>query len=207
MMNKLYSQNNEEEVILKIFGESTKGRFLDIGAWNGETFSNTRKLWEIRWSGVCVEPSPSCCDSFLKLYKDDDRITISNVAVVPDNPGWRTFYDAGGDALSTLDTQSVSKWQAQYPEMKFKPYDIFAVSVDQLFGRYGFDFDFINLDVEGTNLDIFKKLPFSKLNKLRCVVVEHDGWYLEMLEFTKEFGFTQSDLNGENLILTKNYRV
>lgn len=53
-----YSQNGEQEAILKIFGES-EGRFLDIGAYDGKTFSNTLALIERGWSGVLIEPSPN----------------------------------------------------------------------------------------------------------------------------------------------------
>lgn len=34
------------------------GRFLDVGAFDGKTFSNTWRLAQEGWFGVCVEPSP-----------------------------------------------------------------------------------------------------------------------------------------------------
>mgnify|MGYP000961084393 CR=1 FL=1 len=62
----MYSQNNEEEVILKYLGDST-GTFLDIGAFDGITFSNTYELVKRGWKGVMVEASPR---TFIKLQEN-----------------------------------------------------------------------------------------------------------------------------------------
>ena len=61
----MFSQRDEEQVILDHFGDRV-GTFLDVGAYDGITFSNTHALALKGWSGVCVEASPSC---FVKLMK------------------------------------------------------------------------------------------------------------------------------------------
>ena len=48
----MYSQNDEERVILEYFAGKTDGRFVDVGAWSGATFSNVWALMELGWSGV-----------------------------------------------------------------------------------------------------------------------------------------------------------
>jgi hypothetical protein len=53
-MNKVsYSQNKEEEVILNYFNGHV-GTFVDLGANDGITFSNTRALAERGWKGVLI---------------------------------------------------------------------------------------------------------------------------------------------------------
>lgn len=196
-----YSQNNEEEIVASLFPDLNDGRFLDIGAFNGKTFSNTYRLWERGWSGVAVEPSPNCCDAMLKLYKDDTRVTISNVAVVPDNPGWRSFHDSGGDAISSLDKGHADKWTAGYSGTHFKTYDLFAVTMEQIFERYGCAFNMISLDVESTNKVLFEKIPFGAISKCKCIVVEHDGHADWMKDHVSGHGFKERARNGENIIL------
>ena len=44
----MYSQNEEEKYILEAIGEQV-GIFLDIGAYDGETRSNTLALVEREW--------------------------------------------------------------------------------------------------------------------------------------------------------------
>ncbi len=61
----MYSQNNEEKFILEHF-KNRKGKFLDIGAYDGKTFSNTFALVELGWSGLEIEASPI---NFVNLMK------------------------------------------------------------------------------------------------------------------------------------------
>lgn len=53
----MYSQQDEEKYILEAL-EGITGTFLDIGAWHPTDKSNTRRLIELGWSGVLIEPSP-----------------------------------------------------------------------------------------------------------------------------------------------------
>ena len=62
-----YSQFEEQDHILRTFaGLDSPGRFLDIGSWDPITFSNTRALVEMGWSGVMIEPSPG---PFLEILR------------------------------------------------------------------------------------------------------------------------------------------
>ena len=55
---KKYSQNNEQEVILDFLEKNnmTSGRLLEIGAYDGEGFSNIRGLMikYPQWKGVFI---------------------------------------------------------------------------------------------------------------------------------------------------------
>ena len=51
-----YSQNNEQDIIMQYF-IGNRGTFLDIGANDGVTLSNTYALQQAGWGGVLVEPS------------------------------------------------------------------------------------------------------------------------------------------------------
>lgn len=51
-----FTQNMEELHIVQNL--PANGRFLDIGAHDGVTFSSTRALLLNGWSGVYVEPDP-----------------------------------------------------------------------------------------------------------------------------------------------------
>ena len=58
---KDYSQHGEQAIILDYFEKQgiQQGRFLDIGANDGITFSNSYALVIRDWKGVAVEASPS----------------------------------------------------------------------------------------------------------------------------------------------------
>jgi len=71
-----YSQNNEEDIILKYFGDF-KGHLLDIGANDGVTLSNSRKLMETGWTGDFVEPSDKPFVKLSTLYPNCHKVAIS----------------------------------------------------------------------------------------------------------------------------------
>ncbi|MEO6633733.1 MAG: hypothetical protein ABIN13_18470 [Mucilaginibacter sp.] len=60
-----YSQNNEDEFVLKYFG-SFKGTLLEIGANDGADLSNSKLLIENGWHAHLVEPGSTCADLFLR---------------------------------------------------------------------------------------------------------------------------------------------
>lgn len=198
-----YSQNNEEEVIVSLCEKSgiTQGRFLDIGAFDGKAFSNTLRLAELGWAGVCVEPSPTVFPGLLKLHGDNPNIILINAAI-----GFTAylteFYDSGGDAISTTSVSHRDKWQKGY-NVAYKKFFVYTLPLNELFSRFGFSFEFINIDVESTNLELFEALPFSFLTSTKIICVEHDNNIDRLCQVGAVYGFQPVHTNGENLILSR----
>lgn len=192
-----YSQNNEQEVITNYFG-NTIGRFLDIGAFTGKELSNTYRLVELGWSGVCVEPSPSVFVQLLKLHGQNPKIEIVNAAVGP-LAKVAVFFDSCGEALSTTNPAHLEKWN----KTKFQKYWIYVLPISELYSVFGTDFDFVSLDVESANWEVFCALQLEQLKKLRMLCVEHDGHDAQMTEVMSRHGFTQVSRNAENVIFVR----
>lgn len=202
MTSSKYSQGNEEAVILEALGAERKaGHFLDIGAFDGKTFSNTLRLAELGWSGVCLEPSPTVFPALLKLHAANDRITLINAAVCA-NPGFVTFYDSGGDALSTTHEPHREKWQAGYA-VNYAKMVVWAISYTELFRQVGYEFDFVNLDVEGLSAAMLLRLPLNLLTRCRCLCVEHDGRMEEIVAHCARYNYGYLWHSGENVILVR----
>jgi FkbM family methyltransferase len=54
-----FSQNGQDEFLIEeVFKSKNEGFFVDIGANDGITFSNTYALEKKGWQGLCVEPHP-----------------------------------------------------------------------------------------------------------------------------------------------------
>jgi FkbM family methyltransferase len=198
-----YSQSNEEAVILSAAEEAkcVRGRFLDIGAYDGKTFSNTLRLSELGWSGVCVEPSPTAFAGLIKTHRENPQIVLVNAAITPDG-GWLDFYDSNGDALSTSDLQHVDKWVKAH-NVPFTRFLLRSVSVEELLARFGRAYEFINIDVEGGNLALFHSFRWELFSQTRIICVEHDNRVQEMLARVAPLGFVIAAINSENLILKR----
>ena len=196
-----YSQNDEEGVINSLFGD--RGRFLDVGAFDGKTFSNTLRLYERGWSGVLVEPSPNAFSGLKRVYADLPRVSLVNAAVA-DSDGFVSFFDSGGDAISSTDSVHKEKWERGY-SCKFSPIEVQSITFKTLFKKYGSDYDFVNIDTEGTNFDVLKSFPFDLCNPM-CLCIEHDGAYGQMSDILASHGHREVHRNGENMIFFRGPR-
>lgn len=194
---KKYSQNNEQSFVLDKFKHHKGGKFMDIGAFDAFIFSNTRCLYELGFEGVLVEPSKPRLDIIKEQYKEDNRIKICEYAI-SSSEGVVDFYYTE-DAISTIEEKHLKKWFNH----KFEKTTIKTITPIQLFDQYGYDFDFISLDVESNNLDVMNHMPFDKLTNLKMLVVEHDNFINEMNTIMLKYGFKQIHKNGENLIFEK----
>ena len=186
------SQNNEEEIILTHFKEF-KGRFLDVGAYDGITFSNTFALAALGWAGVCIEPAPSIFGNLLNLHYENKKIDCVNAALAT-RPGLIKFYDDLGGAVATTSELHKAKWHM----VNFRPMYACGITMDDVINTFGGGFDMINLDVEGTNIELLKTIP---LDGVKLICVEYDGMADQVIEYCK--GFREISRNGENIIMAR----
>lgn len=191
-----YTQNEEETYILQSLSSIPTGRFLDIGAHDGITFSSTRKLYENGWTGVYVEPSP---DVLPMLHKNvGSNCKVLPVAIGSTN-GSMDFYSSGIDMVGTLSLSHVKLWQNN---VKFHKTTVDVITIDELEKQVGTQFDFINIDVEGINLDVFNQFDWSKWNP-KCVCVEYESYKNYMTNVMEKNGFRLVYTSSENLVFTK----
>jgi FkbM family methyltransferase len=192
-----FSQNNEEFYITEYFRDKL-GRFIDIGAFHPFTFSNTRRLYELGWKGVFVEPAPSLFKLFEDEYGGNTDITLLNIAV-GDTTDHVKFYESEGDAVSTTSEGHRIKWNV----VAYKEIMVPMLETIAFFNQYGQDIDFISLDTEGTNMVIFRLIPDWVWQRLQLICIEHDGFYHEIKGKLVDFGFKELYSNAENIILGK----
>lgn len=165
-----YSQNDEERFIVEFF-KDFKGRFLDVGAFDGVNLSNTRKLLELGWTGVLVEPE---AHNFLECIKNskgyEDKVVLVQVAV-SGVPGLKKFW---------VDTTQDREWSTTINEELFKSGSVLApIKIDmrvpacligdlEPFGPY----DFISIDAEWEDLAILNTMPESMLRSAKLFCIE-----------------------------------
>lgn len=196
----MFTQRDEEKYILKFFGKKL-GRFLDIGAHDGECFSTTRALAIAGWCGVCVEPSPSVYPVLEKRYKDNMWVKTIPVAI-SNTTGDIDFYDCGGDMVSTIDINHVKLWETK-GGCKFKKIKVKSMTMLDLLNITNYNFDFISLDVEATNIQILRQFPMKRFTQLKMMCIEFDHQEEKVLQFVKPYGFKLYHRTAENLLLVR----
>lgn len=200
-----YSQNKEQDVILEYFHDF-KGCFIDIGANDGSTFSNTRALAELGWDGVLVEPSPKAFKKLKKLYQTiPGEFYLFDVALGTSD-GKVTFYESGNlvgpddvalvSSLLETETKRFDK-VTSYSKIEVKCFT-WNTFVKRLQIPH---FDFISIDIEGLEIDVLRQIDLSKT---KMVCIETNGDMLKKLELTKILpDFKIIYTSGENLIFAR----
>lgn len=197
----MYSQRDEEKYVLAYFRKQKTGSLLEIGAYDGISFSNTLALIEKGWVGTLVEPSPVVFPTLKERHGDNPRLDLHNVAV-SSSSGVMPFWDSGGDAVSSLFEEETKAWEAQ--GVKFTEMEVDVITYPMLIERSQWKkFDFINIDVEGDRLglDILKMIP---LTDTKMVCIEAVGAVRqETRDYLKGHGFEFLHQTAENLIMVK----
>lgn len=195
-----YSQNDEQEVILEFF-KGRIGRFLDIGAYDGVTFSNTRALLELGWHGVLVEPNPESVVLLLKSVREFHKRTKIIAAAVASSRGVAMLQmdDTPGRAWASTLVQDAPSIQQPSPMGLFVP----TITADDLYD-YG-QFEFISIDAEYTDFEILMTSPLPLPScELLCIEPKHTKERERMKMILHDaFGFIVHHETPENLIVRR----
>ena len=191
----MHSQNEEERVILEIVGDDEPSLFLDIGAWDGLTFSNTAALVERGWSGLMIEPGLEATMGLLKNHGGNDRVTILHAAVGFERsivPFWNT-----PDAVGTTSRDHYEKWQSAggYTGAFYTP----VITLADIFNQFGGGWQVISIDAEGISVDLFCSLDLANLQP-KVICVEHDERHVAIDQHAQASGYKRIYTSGENVV-------
>jgi len=75
----------EDEIVLALKGDSYEPYFVDIGAGDGNTWSNSLLLAENGWGGVCFEINPVKLEVLLKTHTSRSNVSVRDVKVNAEN--------------------------------------------------------------------------------------------------------------------------
>ena len=157
---KFFSQVGQDRFLLEHFFRGKRGGvFVDIGAYDGETFSNTLFFERtMGWTGLCVEPLPS---AFAKLAATR-KAACENICIA-DFEGEAEFVEAddcGGpnqqmfSGLSaSFDPRHAMRIQAMTKTRVTRRVKVTKLSA--LLAKHSlFDIDYCSIDTEGAELAI-----------------------------------------------------
>lgn len=194
---KYYSQHKQDEFIVDYFKSKKGGTFLDIGAHDGITLSNTYTLYsELEWYGYCFEP---ILHEFIKLQESRNGVGCFNCAIY-DIEGIEKFtlleYDGYPDMLSGIAKDITVKHMGHILSeggrmgAKRKVIEVKTLLLNKLLDELKFyDIDYMSLDTEGSELKILKSIDYDKF-KIKVITSENGEGELDARDFMKLKGFT-----------------
>lgn len=200
-----FSQNDEERVILDYF-KGHKGTFIDVGANDGVTFSNTRALALLGWRGILIEPSPKAYAKLSEIYKGRNNGFYTYQYALSNKNSAALLYESGPlctpadvGLVSTFHQHEKERFQAT---VKYEPIEVKTFTWKTAMNRWMIkEFDFISLDVEGHELEI---LPDIDLSKTRMICLEWNSKPDLKVAYEKYlYGFKVIYTSAENLIYAR----
>lgn len=190
-----FTQTDEQPVILRELADLPSGKFLDIGAYDGQMLSNTRALALSGWSGTLVEPNPRLFMNLLQMYGQDSRFTLINAAMSDKSELAVFFLDGTNEQYSSSIAPNAKELfpLTPYPMSYLVP----TVTPRDLTES----FDFISIDTEGFDLKILKAMRGTLDNtRLVCIEYNQERSYDVTIEELKLQGFEQVHKSRENIL-------
>lgn len=211
-MQKSYGQLKQDVLALDFFRsyQASERVFLDLGAFDGVSFSNTHLFFQTGWSGVCVEP---CSKNFRKLevlYKDTKVIPVQaaatdyigelelNIATIPWAKDW-------GSDVSSPSQEAIERWPDYVWEKEVVP----ATTVNQiLVSKQINKVDFVSIDVEGQEMAALRGFDLQKYQPHLIVVEYSDALERrDLLDYLRSQGYFLWSDNGQDLFVVRGSKL
>jgi FkbM family methyltransferase len=155
------------------FGHLKQGVFVEVGAYDGQAFSNTCFLADLGWRGLYVEPVPDFAAACAKRHRDNPGVAIVNTAV-GGAAGETELHVAG--AMTTKNDDVYCAYQ-NLPWAKGalsgRTVTAAVTTLDRLLEERGIPagFELLVVDVEGCEPEVFAGFDLARW-KPKMLIVE-----------------------------------
>ena len=151
----------EDVFIGRLLKSINNGKYVDVGCYHPFKGSLTAKLYQKNWRGINIDVSKTSIDLFNIARKRDINL---NCAISDFNE--KTFYFQNG-----MINQQNSLQKSSDDQIKV---DINCYTLNTVLENNDFhDFDYLNVDVEGTELNVIKGINFKKY-KPKLITIENN---------------------------------
>lgn len=146
----------QSDKIRGILKDKKNGVFLEVGALDGETRSNTLYFERfLNWTGLLIEPDPL---NFAQLLTKNRRAWVSPTCLsVKPYPEIALFeQNSNMGKLAWLDSEKKS--ERNVIKVQCFPLYTYLLALNMT------HIDYLSIDVEGAELEVLKNLPFQRLS-------------------------------------------
>ena len=178
-LRRSFAQQGEdlilERLITRVLKLRDPGLYVDVGAYHAVDHSVTYCLYRKKWCGIAFDPSAETQKSF-KFWRKRDAFVLAAAG------------DTDEDKVSFYipkDTSSMSLINTKYPQNKDSYEEVIVRQVNinnELKRRSIAEFDVLNLDVEGAELEILKSFDFDYFKPKIIALEIHGNDVLQALE-------------------------
>jgi FkbM family methyltransferase len=164
------------EIYQLVFGNNYIGSFVEVGAYDGLTYSNTYGLAEMGWRGLYIEPVYSAYRQCVFNHERHPNIKVLNACVGDGNPVM--LYEAGEASTTSSDFALLSQhiWNTEYKHTQV----VNTETLDTIMMDEGWDdweseeFSLLVIDVEGANESILNNYSIKIWRPTMVIIEVHE---------------------------------
>lgn len=198
------SQAGQDLVVDRIMQQKQGGTFVDVGAYDGVTGSNTLFFERHRdWTGVLVEPV-----AVHRAKAEQVRKAPCFEYAVADKKGTAEFmavtegYTQMSGLVKTYDPRMLDRVRADKRHVE-KMINVPTRSLSQILEEAGMmNPDFVSLDIEGGELAALRKFPFDK-HDVKVWSIENNSGDSALPALMREKGYELIEFCGPDEIYSK----
>jgi FkbM family methyltransferase len=169
---RYFSQKGQDRwVIERAAAGQRNGYFVEVGAGDGRTHSNTFVLErDFGWTGLLIEPNPGFADAIRK-YRSSELITACADAEKGEKPFLALGYMGGlvGEDTDHAPSRRPATLRRHAAKVLMLPCKPLADILEE--AQAPAVIDFLSMDVEGAEYRILKSFPFDRFT-FRAITIE-----------------------------------
>ncbi len=187
LKKKSYSMDGEDIEISNYFNNKKNGFYVDVGAYHPIERNNTMLLYLNGWEGINIDISDFSIKLFNHLRPKDNNL---NLAISKKEGSVEMFYQKKLSQLSTIKKGHAQKnFQGSIKTKEISSKTLTSVLNNSKFKEK--KIDFLDIDVEGADIDVLESLDFNLYSpELICVeVIEKNNEESQIFNFLKNKGY------------------
>ncbi len=198
----IHSCDGEEVFLRQLFGKKDKGVYIDIGANHPFRFSNTWWAYSRGWRGINIEPDVINYELLQNIREDDININCG----ISNEEGKLTYYMFKESAANTFCAEEIETGRKTGV---INSCNVPVRRLDTILQEYDvWKIDFVDIDVEGMELEVLESISWNKVN-ITCILVEQRNMNLQevleskVYEFLKDKGYMPVSKYNRTVIYLK----
>ncbi|MBE5876025.1 MAG: FkbM family methyltransferase [Lachnospiraceae bacterium] len=155
-VKNIYSESGEELYLRSCFDGKEKGVYVDVGAFHPVRASNTLWAYKKGWRGINIDPNMDNMEYFKVLRPEDTNINCG----ISDAEGEMTYYMLDDGAYNTFDYNLLVQDKLTHRILKEEKVPVRRLG-DILKENDIKEVDFLDIDVEGHEINVLRGIDFS----------------------------------------------
>lgn len=206
---KSYSQYEQDTYVLNNFFKDKKnGTYIDIGAHDGITLSNTYLFEQIGWQGICFEPLPN----IFKKLTQNRKCTCINGVISDKSDEYVDFCYIEG--YSEMLSGILDDYDQRHKQRILNESQMYNCTRSKIkVKNYLFNdivnhskINYLSIDTEGNEIKILKSIDYKKYD-IDIIGAENNYNDPDMKNFLEEKGFNLLTVLGSDwYFVNKNFK-